>query len=252
VDIRDLLRAVQNGQVYANLARAFHLAPTKVEVAVDVMLDDLIGRTRRNLRARHSLANVVELLGQNGYEQVLDQPSLIGATHTQVIGNEALNVLAGRGESHAITRSSAAAAEISEMIAEYLLPVVAALFVGALARLSRSSLETLAGYPEGAADAAQPVAASQDLPLAGGGAGFSGSTGATFGPLNTIGPSRYLVLSESINRADGRVAALDPAVAVRKVLASNLGYAASPLDWIARAHRWGIDAIGKALASLRR
>jgi len=248
-----MLQAVQNGQVYANLARAFHLAPTKVEVAVDVMLDDLIGRTKRSLRARHALADVVELLGQNGYEQVLDSPSLIGVTHTQVIGNEALNVLAGRGESHAMTRHGAAAAEISEMIAEYLLPVVAVLFVGALARLSRGALEALAGYPESASSAAQPAVASQDLPLVSGGFGFSGSTGGgTFGPLNTIGPSRYLELSESIKRADGRVAALDPAVAVRKVLASHLGYAVSPLDWIARVQRWSLDAARTALARLRR
>ena len=68
---------------------------------------------------------------------------MLGTTSTQVLGNQALNVVAGREASKQITRQAAAQAGASEMIAEYLLPVVAAMLVGALADASREGLESL-------------------------------------------------------------------------------------------------------------
>lgn len=250
--IRGLLRDAQHGQVYENLARAFHLAPAKVEVAVDVMLDDLVGRIQHNLESRPALAGVVELLGQSGYERVLESPSLLGATHTQVIGNEALNVLAGHGESVTMTKHAARVADISEMIAEYLLPVVAVLLVGALARLSRDRLEDIMGHTPDAQASGEAAHTPQHLPLVAGGVGFSGSTGGAFGPLDTAEALHYVEFAERIKGAGGKPPASDPAIAVRKVLGSCLGYGWAPLDWISRAQHWGLETFKAALSGRRR
>lgn len=256
MDIKRLLREAQDGQVFANLARAFHLPPEKVEVAVDVILHDLIARIERNTLSRHPLAGLVELLGQSAYEQVLDTPTLVGATHTQVIGNEALNILAGRGENDRMAQHAAAAAAISPMIAEYLLPAVAVLLVGTLARVSRSGLESIMSLAPGGAP---PTAAAnesghepQHLPRVAGGVGFSGSTGGSVTLADAPTSSYYLELAESIRRADGTPGTPDPAIGVRRVLASSLGFATGPLGWVSRMQRWGMDAVKAALAGWRR
>jgi hypothetical protein len=255
VEIRALLREAQQGQVYANLAQAFHLAPPKVEAAVHVMIDDLIGRIEANLESRQALVEMVELLGKGGYELVLQQPSLLGATHTQVIGNEALNVLAGHGEIKNMTRDAATAGDISEMIAEYLLPVAAVLLVAALARLSRDRLEDIMGHTReenqsGGADGT--AEAAQHLPLVAGGIGFSGSTGGTFGPLDADSASHYVELAQRIKRAEGRPPASDPAIAVRKVIASCLGYGPIARDWFSRVQSIWLDVIKTAFAGPQR
>jgi len=143
VPILDRLSKAQGGQAFANLARAFHLPPTKVEPAVGAMVGALIAQIDAKTRSRRFLARLVELLGERAHHQVLENPTMLGTTSTQVLGNQALNVVAGREASKQITRQAAAQAGASEMIAEYLLPVIAAMLVGALADASREGLESL-------------------------------------------------------------------------------------------------------------
>jgi hypothetical protein len=50
VRVKTALSEAQNGQAFANLARAFHLPPAKVEDAVDVMLDALIPDIGKHMR----------------------------------------------------------------------------------------------------------------------------------------------------------------------------------------------------------
>jgi hypothetical protein len=141
MQVGTVLREAQGGQAFANLARAFHLPSEKVEAAVATMVRDLTDRIERCLRPRRTLAALVELLGNGGYEQVLDTPTLLAAPHTQVIGNDALNAIADRDENERMVQRAADAAGVSEMIAEYLLPAVAAMLIGALAKETRPGLE---------------------------------------------------------------------------------------------------------------
>lgn len=252
--IRDVLSEAQNGQAFANLARAFHLPPSKVEVAVGAMVAELVEHIESRTQTRRTLASLVELLGQGAYTQVLETPVLLGATHTQVLGNDALKVIAGRGASEKIAARAAAASSISEMISEYLLPVIAAMLVGALAKLSGPALATILKGEEMELDpsAAGATRIPLHLPRASGGVGFSGSTGlsATGGP--TLAANEYEELAETIRRAGGPPDAPDPAPTVRRVLASSLGLPASPLDWIERMHRLTADALNAILAGWRR
>ncbi len=122
----------QNAQVIDHLARAFHLPRPKAKAAILDMLGSLIQLFDEQTLSRPALARLIELLGKNNYEPMLEDPTLMGATSTQVIGTEALTALAGHSESTRIASRAAAASEISQMIAEYLLPVVAAMVLGAL------------------------------------------------------------------------------------------------------------------------
>lgn len=228
--IKTVLSEAQNGQAYANLARAFHLPPDKAEDAVHDMLDALIPDIAERIASRRSLADIVELIGKADYEKVLETPMLLGATHTQVLGSEALNAFAGRKESQRLVHHAAATSGVSEMISEYLLPALAAMLVGALAKTCRQEFEAIMGHTRPPAD---PTAQSDptpppQLPRVSGGVGFSGSTGggvsvATYG----VPESHYIDLAEDIRHP--KPGASDHADAVRRVLAPILGLTPGPL-----------------------
>ncbi len=251
--IKTVLGEAQHGQAYANLARAFHLPPDKVEEAVHDMLDALVPDIAERMASRRSLADIVELLGKSDYEKVLETPMLLGATHTQVLGSAALNVFAGRKESKRLVRHAAATSGVSEMISEYLLPALAAMLVGALAKVCRHDIEAIMGHTHEPAGPPTPdrPASSPQLPRVSGGVGFSGSTGgsvsvATYGAQE----SHYIDLAEDIRRP--KPGASDIAEAVRRVLAPTLGLPTGALGWIRRIGNRCTVALNAALAGLRR
>lgn len=255
--IENVLSEAQGGQAFANLARAFHLPPEKLEAAVGAMTGELVPHIERSTSSRRSLAGLVELLGKTAYEQALESPMLLAATSTQVIGNNALGVIAGREESKEMARRTASAAGISEMIAEYLLPVIAAM--GALAKLSGPALETvMSGDPDG--ERARPLSSPSEanpaplqLPRVAGGVGFSGGTGGSGGTASpTSAASHYVELAQDIRREGHAPGAPDPAQAVRRVLASILGFPAATRGLIGRIESWSLAGLKAILTGLRR
>jgi len=250
VPIQDRLSKAQGGLAFANLARAFHLPPAKVESAVDVVAASLIPQIEGKLRSRRFLAKLIELFGKGGHYQVLESPTMLGTTATQVLGNDALSVIAGREVSKRVVREAAAKSEISEMLAEYLLPVVTAMLLGALAEVSRQGLERLvrgdADGPGAAGADRDPEPVAAPLPqVAASSMGFSGSTGAA-AALTSTASTRLIRLSHCIKDGvplpDGREAA----EAARRVLVPYLALPKGPLDWIARLRALGARAFKTA------
>jgi hypothetical protein len=243
----------QNRQAISNLARAFHLPRPQAKTAILAMLGALTQSFDEQTLSRGTLARLIELLGKNDYEQVLETPTLMGATSTQVIGNDALTALAGRETSSRIASRAATAAGISQMIAEYLLPVVAAMFMGALAAKTRANLLALARNDDLPARAAEPAEASapaMQLPVGRGSSGFfSGSTGIASGVgADPARESLYLELAERIRDGGKAPGMRDPLSAARQIMAEGLGVRARHAPWFARLQRWGTGALQSASA----
>jgi hypothetical protein len=130
------------------------------------------------------------------------------------------------------------------MIAEYLLPVIAAMLVGLLAKSSRADLATIARDAGGGSSADAPSPAEADLPplqlpRVSGGVGFSGSTGGSVTSTFTGAPGQYADLADAIRR--GTVPG--GAQAVRRILAPFVGSPSSPTAWLARLERWAARAL---------
>jgi hypothetical protein len=257
VPIQDRLSKAQGGQAFANLARAFHLPPTKVELAVTAMVTSLIPQIEGKMRSRRFLAKLIELFSKGLHHQVLENPTMLGATSTQVLGNDALNVIAGREAAKKIVREAADKSEASEMIAEYLLPVVAAMLVGALADKTREGLERLvrgnigeSSIADADGEAGPVVRALPQVATSSG--GFSGSTVGGVGLASPAAiSSRLVALAESIREGIPLPGGLDAAEATRRVLAPNLVLPKGPLDWIARLRALGGGAFKAARARKR-
>jgi uncharacterized protein DUF937 len=241
----------QNGQAVTNLARAFHLPRPQAKAAVLSMLAALTGNFDEQTLSRERLARVIELLGRNRYEQVLETPALMGSTSTQVIGNEALTALAGHTTSSAIANSAAVVADISEMIAEYLLPVVAAMFMGAITARTRGHLLSIAQGGE-ADPAPAPASTSTVLPVGHGGSGGFSGTGSVAGSGVVPATDRlYLELAERIRKGATASGEADPLNTVRRVMAEGLGVRTRQAPWLARMQRWGSGALAAATAQAR-
>jgi len=238
-----VLTRVQNGQAIDNLARAFHLPRPQAKAAILDMLGMLTRTVDEQTFARLTLARLIELLGKNDYEPLLENPGLMGATSTQVIGTEALTALAGRPESTRINQHAAQAAGISEMIAEYLLPVVAAMFMGALSLRASPRLFALVRGEARPADPSPDATApfSGQFPVGRGSSGvFAGAVVVT----SEQGPGREVLfreLAEQIRAGGGSED--DPIHEVRQIMADGLGLRTRHAPWLARAQKWTLDNI---------
>jgi hypothetical protein len=240
---------VQNGLLIDNLARAFHLPRPKAKSALLEMLAALTLLFDEQTLSRGALARLVELLGKNNYEYVLQDATLMGATSTQVIGTEALTALAGHRESLAIASRASAASQVSQMIAEYLLPVVAAIFLGALSERTRQGLLALARNGESAQISDGESSDTLQLPV---GRGSSGLFGGTTVITSGTGPEReelYNALAERIRTSGGGVG--DPLGAVRQIIADGLGVRARHAPWLARAQKSAKTALQGAQAQIQ-
>lgn len=247
----ELTRA-QGGQAISNLARAFHLPRPKAKTAILEMLVPLTLCLDQQTLSRATLARLIELLGKNDYEHVLEDPALMGATSTQVIGNDALTALAGHDGSTTIASRAAAAAQISEMIAEYLLPVVAALFMGALSARIRAALLALARNDGSAAEPVGAAAPAPQLPVGRGSSGvFSGSTVIAGGGVAR--ETLYRALAERIRNGGKTPDEQDPLADVRRIIAEGLGVRARHAPWLARLQQRAAAALdgARALAQQR-
>lgn len=248
------LSEAQNGQLIANLARAFHLPRAKAKAALLAMVGELTSCIDGQTLSRRALARLVELLGQGVHEQVLDTPMLLGTTSTQFIGSDALTIIAGREESKRIAEQSAATADISVMIAEYLLPVITTVLVGALARETRGKLVSLStGEPVIEEPPSDATGGGLQLPLAVGTASFSGSVGGSLRAAgNQAAASHYDEIAAAIGGTGRLPGEPDAAIAVRRIVAAGLGVPLGPIGWMVRLQRWGAGAINTAHTQLRR
>lgn len=239
----ELTRA-QNRQAVSNLARAFHLPRPQAKTALLVMLDALTQSLDEDALSRDTLARLITLLGTSDYERVLETPTLMGAPSTQVIGKDALNALFGDEVSEHLASHVANAAGISATVAEYLMPVVAAMIIGGLSFLTRAEvigfIRNEPAIPEDMTDALQ-------LPVGRGSSGFfNGLTLATHSVYGDAErPALFGHLAEEI-RLGANAGDADPYEPVRRIIARGFGMRTRYVPWFAKLHVWGTSALQSA------
>lgn len=262
--IEDVVRNEQGGQALPNLASAFNVAPADMETAFGSIMQDLSRRLERNTLSRGGLADLVSVLGNPANQAVLADPSLAGDPRARTIGNSALDTILGsKDTSRAVAARAARASGLDAGLVEKLLPVVAAMMMGGLAKESASAFGSLPGFGGGG-----PAGSPLPLPGSGGGGGLGGAnsaggSGGKFGgqqPLPVPGddipgldrrPNSYDDLSDVIRRGGRNARGKVPAPGggsgplssvIRAIVGAILGFQSRGIvGWLIRliVIRWG-------------
>jgi hypothetical protein len=188
VRIEEILAKSQGGGALGNLAQSFGIAPDQAEAVLKSVLPELERRMERNTLSRGGVADLVEMLGRAGGGGFIDRKEAIGDSHVARFGVDALdNILGSKDQSRAVAARASRASGISEELIKQMLPVIAAMVMGALAKGAGGTLGEILGKITGAGGRAAPAPVPRapapspvpKLPETGG--GWTGGGGSTYG-----------------------------------------------------------------------
>lgn len=150
MQITDILASAQGGQAAANLAKAFGIDPATAERAVGAVVPQLAARIERNTLSRGGIADLIDMLGKPGLADALDNPSALGNPETEALGVDVLDqVLWNKNNSRRLAEKAAADSGLSEDLIKKMLPTIAAMAMGGLAKGSSGALGDIIGQLTG-------------------------------------------------------------------------------------------------------
>ncbi len=172
----DIIAGAQNGQAIENLARAAHVPPEQLDIAIQTVLPEFSQAIERNTLSRGGLADLVRALGDGHHEIILDNPAALTDPRVVADGQEILGyVLGSPDRSRAVAMKAAQAAGLGDNLIRMLMPIIAQMVMGAIAKWAKGGLGDVI----------------QKLPGGVGGGGQGGGGGFPFPmPQGQPGPSR--------------------------------------------------------------
>lgn len=164
MQILETLARAQGGTLVANLAKSYGLDPNQAAAAFNAILPQLAAGIERNTLNRGGIADLVKAIGDGHHAQYLDRPELIGTQAMVADGNEILShILGSRDASRAVADRAAASSGLGSALIRQLLPIIAAMLMGALSRQTGGGLgDILKRLPTGS-DGRPQIPSSGDL-----------------------------------------------------------------------------------------
>jgi hypothetical protein len=270
VQVLDILRDAQGGHSLESLAMAYGISPAQAEAVVAAVVPELARNLERNTLSRGGLADLVTAIGSGRHEGFLNDPNVARSPAVRDEGNAILGHIVGsRDKSRAIARLGAMQAGVGEAIVKAMLPTIAAMVMGAIAKGMKGGLgEVLGRLPGGGGQSRRPAGGGWNmpggrtdpgfgdhspLPLPGEGTGGGRGTGGVDGGANPYGD-----IADILRRGGGSGGAGGGMLwnVVRSVLGGLLGFQSRGLmSWIIKAviARWGWQLLrtilGRAIGS---
>lgn len=264
-----------------NLARSVGARPEQIASALNVIVPRLTSALERNTLSRGGLADLVEAIGDGHHEAYLKRPELLGSGTMRADGDAILGHILGSHESSRSLASRAAATSgMSESIMRQLLPIIAALLMGGLAKAAKGGLgdilNKIPGLPGGSgvpSSSPRPMGSPQPTPMPRmpepmprspspfpGGATAGGDSplpvpGDDIPGLGRQQPNPYEDLSDVIRRGGTSLPGGGGSLGgiVRDILGSVLGFQSKGfLGWLVRliVMRWGWGLVQSILRRL--
>ena len=135
MNILDAILGANDGNAVGALAQQFGLSSDQTSSALTALLPALAGGLQRNVAQEGGLGSLVGALAGGNYGRYLDDASLLSQGNSIADGNGILGqILGNKDVSRAVVSNAAASTGISADILKQMLPVVATLAMGALAR----------------------------------------------------------------------------------------------------------------------
>jgi hypothetical protein len=127
----------QDGQAVNALAQQFGLSQDQTVSALGALVPALAGGLQRNMSSPGGLDQLMSALASGRHNQYLDDVGTLGAMDTVTDGNAILgHILGSRDVSRAVASNASSATGIGPDVLKKMLPVVATLAMGALAKQS--------------------------------------------------------------------------------------------------------------------
>jgi hypothetical protein len=139
----DLLQAIlntQNGGAVSELARHLNLDERQATSALEQLVPALAAGVKQNVATPQGLDGLMSALGSGRHAQYLDDVSRLGSPATIQDGNGILgHIFGSKDVSRQVATSASARTGIGADVLKKMLPMVAALAMGAMARQAGSS-----------------------------------------------------------------------------------------------------------------
>lgn len=148
MDLLDMVLRAGGGEAVRRLSQTFGLDESQASSAVTNLLPALGQGLARNASTPGGLESLLGALSSGGHERYLDNPETLGSESTIQDGNGILgHILGSKDVSRGLARSAASQTGIGEDVLKKMLPVVAAMAMGALSKQNLAA----ASPPTGAA-----------------------------------------------------------------------------------------------------
>jgi hypothetical protein len=142
MDLLETLTKAQGGNAMRELASQFGLREDQAASAVQTLVPALAGGLQRNI-GQGGLDSLLGALTKGQHQRYLDDPSALRAETTRADGNGILgHILGSKDVSRQVAAQASANTGISESILKKMLPIVAAMAMGAMSKRVSGSSQT--------------------------------------------------------------------------------------------------------------
>ncbi len=141
MQVLEIIETSQSGEAMANLARMAGITESQARAVAKVVVPELALALERNTLSRGGLADLVYALGQGHHEQILETPRAWSDPRIAADGQAVLtHILGSEGKARALSARAAKASGVGGGIIEMLLPILAQLLMGAIAKYAKGGL----------------------------------------------------------------------------------------------------------------
>jgi hypothetical protein len=137
MNLMDVLLQANQGQSINSLSQQFGLDTKQTQNILGQLLPVLAAGLQKNTAQQGGLESLLGALANGGHQKYLDNPALLGAAATVADGNGILgHILGSKDVSRSVAAQVSAKTGVSDDLIKKMLPVVATLAMGALAKQS--------------------------------------------------------------------------------------------------------------------
>lgn len=134
----DMLMQAQGGSAIDNLGRQFGLSGAATQDAVRQLLPAISSGLKQNTATSGGLVDLLNALQRGNHDRYLDDPGAIADTRATEDGNGILgHVFGSKDVSRAVADEASANTGIGAAVIKQMLPIVASMVMGALAKNTR-------------------------------------------------------------------------------------------------------------------
>jgi hypothetical protein len=153
MNIMNAILGAQDGQAVGALSQQFGLSQDQTVSALGALLPALAGGLQRNASTQGGLEQLMSALTSGQHGRYLDDVGTLGSADTVNEGNAILgHILGSRDVSRAVATNASSATGIGADVLKRMLPVVATLAMGALAKQKMSAPQLQPGGRAGTTD----------------------------------------------------------------------------------------------------